>query len=360
MATKEVNEKHSRLEGLDLARYVALVGMVFVNFGVVMVTPAQSAGRSAQGDGTWIVHLLQGRAAATFVVLAGLGLGLSAKSRAWRSTFATTLKRAVFLLALGLLNMLIFDADIIHYYAFYFFLGVFFLRAPTWSIATAITLLLVCQVMMVIGLNYDAGWNWATYTYSDFWTPAGFFRNLFFNGWHPVIPWFGFLLFGIGIARLQLGETKTQIRLFVIGALVFTSSMLASSLLMSDVASTDPEAAILFTTAPVPPMPLYMFAGGGIACVVIGLCLMLSKSLSGSRIYSFFTAAGRQSLTLYIAHILIGMGTLEAFGMIGGQTTGTAILASIVFCIFATAMAAAWNHYFRRGPLETLMRKVAG
>ena len=33
----------------------------------------------------------------------------------------------MFLLVLGLLNMLIFDADILHYYAFYFFFGVLLL-----------------------------------------------------------------------------------------------------------------------------------------------------------------------------------------------------------------------------------------
>ncbi len=349
-----------RLQGLDLARYIALVGMVLVNFGVVMVTPVTDLVKSARGDASWIVEILQGRAAATFVVLAGIGLGLSAKSKPWRSTVVVTMKRVVFLLAVGLLNMLVFDADIIHYYAFYFLFGVWFLRAPAWGIMATISLIIVVQVVMVVGLDYDAGWNWSTFTYNDFWTPAGFVRNLFFNGWHPIVPWLAFLLLGILISRMQLGERKTQFSLLGIGITVFVLTMVISSILISEVEQEDAEAAVLFTTAPVPPMPLYMLAGGSIACAVVGLCLFIESQLSRSRILGYLTAAGRQTLTLYIAHILIGMGILESFGMIGGQTTSTAMVASVVFCVFATIFASIWSRYFKRGPIESVMRKLAG
>ncbi len=59
----------ARIDGLDLARYLALVGMVIVNFSIVM---------GADNDTGWahaFAQSLSGRAAATFVVLAGIGLG---------------------------------------------------------------------------------------------------------------------------------------------------------------------------------------------------------------------------------------------------------------------------------------------
>ena len=91
--------QRSRLEGLDVARYFAFVGMVIVNFKIAM---------GAENDGALLGFLtgaLEGRAAATFVVLAGIGLGLSGL-RGVDQTIAVTIKRTLFLLVIGLLNML--------------------------------------------------------------------------------------------------------------------------------------------------------------------------------------------------------------------------------------------------------------
>lgn len=65
--------KGSRLEGLDLARYLAFVGMVIVNFKIAM------GAENEQGVVGFLTSALEGRAAATFVVLAGIGLGLAAQ-----------------------------------------------------------------------------------------------------------------------------------------------------------------------------------------------------------------------------------------------------------------------------------------
>ena len=60
-----------RIVGFDIARALAVFGMVVVNFKIVMV--------AKQGNLTWLdsaVGLLDGRSAATFVVLAGAGISL--------------------------------------------------------------------------------------------------------------------------------------------------------------------------------------------------------------------------------------------------------------------------------------------
>ena len=70
-----------------------------------------------------------------------------------------------------------------------------------------VNLVFCCMILL---LDYNQGWNWESLTYSDFWTPAGFVRNLFFNGWHPVFPWVGFLFYGIMLSRMslcQVGDT---------------------------------------------------------------------------------------------------------------------------------------------------------
>ncbi len=72
------------------------------------------------------------------------------------------------------------------------------------------------------------------------------------------------------------------------------------------------------------------------------------------------TPAGRQALTLYLAHILVGMVTLEALGLLGGQSIGTALSAAGLFCLASLLYALAWSRWFKRGPVEALMRRLAG
>ncbi|MDF3415111.1 DUF418 domain-containing protein [Sulfitobacter sp. M57] len=343
----------ARLEGLDLARYVAFVGMVIVNFKIAMGAEDQT------GLLNNLTTALEGRAAATFVVLAGIGLGLAGR-KGLDQTISVTVKRAIFLLLLGLLNMTIFDADILHYYAFYFLFGVLLLPLANGALFTVLIGLNIVFTLMILGLDYDAGWNWDDYTYSGFWTPVGFVRNLFFNGWHPVIPWLGFLVFGIILSRISLAQRATQATLVLGGIVTFAGAGLISGALGAQLGQIDPELAELVTTEPVPPMPLYMLAGLGAASIVVGICLMVSDHLKTLGLLQLIVPAGRQTLTLYIAHILIGMGTLEALGMLEGQSVANAVVASVLFCLVATLYALVWARWFKRGPIEAAMRKLAG
>ena len=62
---------NNRIIGCDLARAVAFLGMLLVNFSVLL--------GNGTPDPTLLDHLIEmirGRAAATFVVLAGVGLSL--------------------------------------------------------------------------------------------------------------------------------------------------------------------------------------------------------------------------------------------------------------------------------------------
>ncbi len=343
-----------RLDGLDFARFLAFVGMLFVNFKIVM---------GAEGGSDWLsiaTGALEGRAAATFVVLAGVGLGLSAMRGDMSRTVGVTVKRAIFLLVLGLVNMLIFDADILHYYAFYFLFGVLLIRLSSRWLAGSVLLIVVSSVGMLLFLDYDAGWDWINYTYQGFWTPTGFVRNLFFNGWHPVFPWLAFLLYGIILGRLSLGDKKTHIRMTAGGALLVVVAETASRILKPTLASIHPELIYFATTAPIPPMPLYVLSGIGTATVVIGVCLLSTEWLSRKGVLAIVNPAGRQTLTLYVAHIIVGMGVLEVLGMIGGQSIQAATLAATVFCLLSIGYAYYWSRSFKRGPIETLMRKMAG
>lgn len=342
--------RDERLYGLDLARLIAFVGMVVVNFNLVMGFPA--LGESLAHN---MIYGLEGRAAASFVTLAGVGLGLAFKSGVKYGLLA---KRAAFLFAVGMVNMLIFPADIIHFYAIYFLFAAGLLTLNSRGLWLAIVGINVAFMIGLLFLNYDAGWDWNTNSYQDFWTIEGFLRNLLLNGWHPVFPWLSFLAFGIWLSRQVLSSSKVQWGLAIGGVPVYTITHFVSSVLQQ--AMPHPELAVLFGTEPIPPTPLYMLAGASGAALLIGVCLLLAPVLTRINVLRFVLPAGQQTLTLYIAHIVIGMGLLEALGMLENQPVENVWFASLTFCIVAIIFAYYWSSRFDRGPMETLMRKICG
>ena len=331
----------NRLEALDGARFLAFCGMVLVNFRI--------AAQAAPGDdwATALINALEGRAAALFVILAGIGVSLS------RIAPSLLLKRAAFLFVLGLINMTIFDADILHFYAVYFVVGAVFLTASERALWLGALIVVALSVFAILTFDYDRGWDWQTLTYTDLWTLPGFLRNTIFNGWHPVLPWAAFLLIGMAIGRADLRTLCVQHRLIIWG---FGVAVLA---LFPQMLASDPELAAYLGTESIPPGPFYILAGTGSACVVVGLLLKLWPVVERSWIAPVLTAPGRQSLTLYMAHILIGMGALEALGLLDGTLTTPQITAiALLFCSASSGYALLWSRKFRRGPLEALMRWI--
>ena len=123
---KEDSNKSARVEGYDLARALAIIGMAFVNLRVIL----QLMGENVSGTGDWIANWLMGRASAIFVVLAGVGIALLTRNAAndraelskarWR-----LLWRALFLAVIGWPFLIIWEGDILHYYATFFLIGSF-------------------------------------------------------------------------------------------------------------------------------------------------------------------------------------------------------------------------------------------
>lgn len=330
-----------RYEALDAARFLAFCGMVLVNFRIAAEVAPGTDWASA------LVDAIEGRAAALFVILAGVGIGLSS-IRA-----CVLLRRAAFLFVLGLINMTVFDADILHFYALYFVIGAAFLSASARGLWYGAFGIIALSVLAMLILNYDTGWDWTTLSYTDLWTLPGFLRNAVFNGWHPVLPWAAFLLIGMAIGRTDLHTICIQHRLIMwgFGATVFA--------LVPQMLASDPELAAYLGTESIPPGPFYILAGTGSACVVIGVLLKLWPMIEKLRIGPALTAPGRQSLTLYMAHILIGMGLLDELGLLDGTLTAPQIVSyALGFCALSSVYALLWFRRFKRGPLEALMRRV--
>lgn len=63
-------------------------------------------------------------------------------------------------------------------------------------------------------------------------------------------------------------------------------------------------------------------------------------------------------MSVYIAHIVLGMGALEELGWLQGRSLHDVALAVGLFASLATLGAWAWLRHLRHGPLEALMRRL--
>lgn len=353
-----------RVVGYDLARALAVFGMVFVNFKVVM-----DAGGLGPDWLVWLAGLFDGRAAALFVVLAGVGIALMSKRARetgsvalLRANQTTLLKRAAFLFVVGLLYTPLWPADILHFYGVYLALATIFLNASIKRIALCIAFVVVAFAVMLLTLDYSEGWDWLTLSYSGFWTPEGMLRHIFFNGFHPVLPWMGFLLLGMLLGRLDLASSAaTRRRVFLWGIVVMVVAESTSWFLVNRFSQgANPiertDIVSIFGTGPMPPMPLYMFAAGGLACSIIAATVALGEHFDNAIWLRPFVATGQLALTLYVAHVVIGMGLLEAIGRLENQSLPFAFLASGTFCAISVVLAFLYRKVFKRGPLEVVMR----
>ena len=330
-----------RIVAFDVARSFAIYGMILVNFWLVLGSP--------ESHWSWLVVIIEGKAAATFVVLAGVGLSLLVSRKAGGQ--GILLRRAVFLFVLGLLYSPLWPADILHFYGVYLLFGAFLVKVGNGWLLLAYILSMVGFLLLVPIIDYETGWDFDTFTYNDFWTPVGMVRHLFYNGFHPVFPWLSFLVAGIWLGRQDLMDTRVRVRILLIGM-----SLVIPSFLVSRIGSAmGGDTAYVLGTQPMPPFPFFIFMGTGTAFMVVILCAYATDHFR----LGWLAETGRMSLTIYVAHVVIGLGILFAVGILEPDFTFFAVY-STAFFGFLVAFSHYWLKRYRRGPLEFLMRRLAG
>jgi len=160
-----------------------------------------------------------------------------------------------------------------------------------------------------------------------------------------------------------MNQSSIRRRVFLTGLAVAVAAETISGLLIhtlsigETVAGEDAIAAIL-GTAPMPPMPLYLLAGAGTACAVIAASVSVGKRFEKAIWMRPLVATGQLALTLYVAHVVVGISVLGAMGRLENQTLPFSLLASAVFFIVSVLFAHLWRSRFARGPVEMLMRSM--
>lgn len=228
-------------------------------------------------------------------------------------------------------------------------------------------LILLVAFLLIVGYpilmsfwDYELGWDFETLDYQGFWTIDGFFRNLFYNGFHPVIPWAAFMLFGYWLGRQDLHDRSFVKKTFWRSVLAFVLIQGISAGAIALLAAGDPEMEYILGVSPMPPLPLYMFNGIAIATAVISGCILLCEGREENRLVDALYKTGQLALTFYVAHVVIGMGGVEVFkpGSFGLHSIEFSMSYALLFSLACVLFAVLWRKYKQAGPMEWIMRKL--
>lgn len=354
----------TRIQGFDVARAFAILGMYFVNFNMVF------GDHSNQSHLAWFLSLFNGNASSLFVILAGMGTSLlSSKSTdliSQKRIRLLILKRSSFLLVAGLVLNLWWPADILHFYAFYMAIGSLFLFAKDRT-------LLLLAIVFVIGFHvlyllipYDTAWNWAEFRYEDLYTLNGWIRNTFYNGWNPVFPWAGFFFLGMWLGRQDWSKKSFLKKLAIWAACIYLLVILAQSLIPL---FSIQNGFVEFVLADyLPPFLPFFLGTSSLACLSLSACMWLAARLEGSPVLSLLQNTGKMTFSHYISHTTLGM---LLFAILSDTSFGEnqfpieplppsyILMFSLLYFSFSVAFSYWWQKKFGHGPLEMLMRKFS-
>jgi uncharacterized membrane protein len=361
-----------RIVGVDVARCLALVGMIATH----ALPPLDEHGVTA------VQQLAGGRSSALFAVLAGVSIALvsgrttPARGPDRRRVAAALAVRATVIALLGLLLGALETtiAVILTYYGVLFLLGLPFLglRARSLALLSAGWLLVVPVLSQLLRPHLPPPGT-ASPSPESLAHPWQLLTELTFTGYYPAATWTAYLLAGMALGRLDLGRTRTGVRLAALGGVVAVGSWTVSRLLLGrpDVwralesgydggnLRLDLDHGLHGTTptytwwwlavdAPHSGTPVDLAHTIGSALLVIGLALLVARL--APRTIAVLFGAGAMTLTLYSLHVVL---RTPAFWPDDDVPTFLLHVAIVL------VVGAAYRLARRRGPLESMVAALA-
>ena len=320
-----------RIVGLDVARCVALIGMISTH-ALVTSTP--------DGGTTVVQSIAGGRSAALFAVLAGVSLSLMSgrrtplRGRAWWAAAAGLAVRAMVIAVVGLLlgSLDTTIAIILTYYGVLFALGIpFTLLGARALAALAVAWCVLAPVVSHVLRPELPRPTLASPVPGHLALPWELLSELTFTGYYPAWSWLTYLLAGMALGRADLRRPATAVRVLLVGAVLAVGSKLASAYLIDPpgvrstltrtltgshppgldntlehgLFGTTPTGSWwwLATSAPHTGTPFDLAHTTGTALAVIGLCLALSRFVPA--VWAVVFGAGAMTFTLYSLHVVL-------------------------------------------------------
>lgn len=337
-----------RIVGLDVARAVAIIGMIGAHVGAVPddVTWGDPA--------TWGA-LVHGRASILFALLAGVSLALLSGGKdahlrldddGLRRLRLRLVGRGIAILAIGTVLDLLGTpiAVILGLYGVVYVLAVLFVTWPPRR------LLLVAGTLALVGppllqvvrrLGDDT---------------AGPAARLILLGSYPLSVWLVFVLVGLAIGRVGLSTVRMLGILLGGGAALAVvgyglGDLVGSGVIdpLSNTHVTDAWTAVAPHSGGTPEI----LGSGGLAMLVLGVCLLLGLAIP--HVLTPLAALGSMPLSAYTLHVVI---VLVAIGGPGGELVPDDGL-WLVNVVALTVLAYAWRVLVGQGPLERWVAAVA-
>lgn len=343
-------DRSGRIVGLDVARALAVFGMLGAHVGAV-------AGDVGASPSTWL-GAVNGRSSILFAVLAGISVALLSG----RTVPVTgddlvrarvrILVRAAWLLAIGgVLEALGTGIDVIlGVYAVLFVLALQFLRWPPRRLLLAAGVLAVLTPPADLLLTQFAVANDAH---------DAPFVSLAVTGAYPALIWWTFILMGLAVGRCDLTSTRVRATLLAAGAGLavagYASGWLTTQWFAAgrpvtwpaeDTYRPEESDPVLLTGAfPHSGTTFEIVGSVGVALAVIAVCLVMADRLP--RGLFPLTAVGSMALTAY------------AGGIVAVWVTGAMDYDTnrpwLVYVLITIAAATLWRLFLGRGPLERLV-----
>jgi uncharacterized membrane protein YeiB len=355
-----------RVGGLDLARSLAMAGMLLVNYKSTMLFDAAEPSWLAE----WIAFI-EGRAAATFVFLAGIGISLKLRKGAATGRGESIgrvrkllLKRAVVLFVLGLGFMTLWSADILHHYALFICIGVLLAGKSDRTLLWTAGLCLLLTPVVDFFCHDAPGWEIAAIVRVNAENIIGFVCHLLISGYYPLFPWASFFIAGLWVGRRNIHTQAARYKIFITGVLLHGVAAFVSDipyyfdfLTESGLLENYFIFENLFLMDPWYPAPLFPVSACGTALIVLWGALELDRKFGDRRWMRPLLDSGRVTLTIYLAHVVFGMELLAYFNAVEYRTMGFAVLNAVGFYVLAMLLATTWFRRFKYGPIESLIRR---
>ncbi|MEM9562867.1 MAG: heparan-alpha-glucosaminide N-acetyltransferase domain-containing protein [Actinomycetota bacterium] len=337
-----------RIDGIDLARGLAMLGMVIVHY----VWAADDTGPAAA-----LARAMDGRAMPLFMMLGGIGVVLVSQRSATPDRGLIIRGAILFVLGLLLDSLDTWIAIVLQFYGLLFVVAPLFRRLPPRILAA-----LAVATVAVGGWTYQvvgsAPQRTSIDAVSDGWPGL---RSLLFDGYYPFFPVFAFFAIGLLLARLDLRSDRVARQLAGIG----TAVGLGALWLADDLANwfgVDPvagqagfgdgtfRAARLLNADGHSAMPAWVISAAGTSAAVIGLSLLAARRWPA--LTRPVATLGTVALSFYVFQVL----TTEIVPR--PSTTPLSQEWATVASLYGGFLVAAmvWKRYFRSGPLEALLR----
>lgn len=370
----------SRHLGYDLARFVAIYGVVVVNMVIHVAIDFEGVGMIADGPKPlmWLYQMWWGRASSMLAVVAGAGLALMFKPTDGSDDHArkkrVLLRRALFLLVVGHLwnSSTLWSFSILHNYAFFLFFGMLFVKASPRVLLVSAAVVVAVSLALQFA-TYDPSMaefdppppdaegeppSFGSPRIQDprFWNPWVHVMDTFVDGMYPLFPWLAFVLAGMWLVRVGLDRPDVR-RRCIVGSIVMLAASFGIWWLGS---SSSSEAVRMWTTLErIPPGLLYVTSSAAQAALLICLCVAVGSRPSTGRWAGPLVATGQMTFTIYIVQILIGGGDRQGlFDLVGvpGDGVVDGWIRVVLFFGVTIVVCHLWKKRFGRGPLETAMR----